>query len=47
MGREDARVKLHVPWLVHTVHVTERRGNAEVWGNGGQRLMYGPDLRQA
>ena len=46
MGREDARVQLHVPRLVHAVHVPERRCDAEVRGHGCQGLLHSPDLVQ-
>lgn len=44
VGREDAGVQLDVSGLVHTVHVTERCGDAEVRGHGPKGLLYSPDL---
>ena len=44
MGREDAGVQLHVSGLIHSVNVSEGSGDAEVRGDGPQRLLYSPDL---
>lgn len=44
VSREDAGVQLHVSRLVHAVHVSERRCDAEVRGHGSEGLLYSPDL---
>lgn len=44
VGDKDAGVELDVSGLVHTVHVTEGRSDAEVGGDGPEGLLHSPDL---
>lgn len=44
VGGEDTGVQLDVSRLVHAVHVTERRGDAEVGGDSPKCLLHSPDL---
>lgn len=41
---EEFWVQLDISWLVDTVHVTETRGNGEVWGDGGKSLVDGKNI---
>lgn len=42
---EDSRIKLDVPRLVHTVHVSKGRGDAEVRAYRRKCFIHRPDLR--